>query len=257
MHGLAAGGSRRSWEGNARSRANKRDQWDFSTAVSSRTCPATAEPSSARRRRPEPEERHDARRSRQPEPEASAAEPATPEPSPSRRAERRAEPTQPEPAERRAERSPSRADGGRPRRRSTRRRRREPERRGRGSALSEALAPARAAGDQRRSRRPHRRAASERRAKVISFANQKGGVAKTTTTLNLAVAFAESGHRVLCVDLDPQGNLTMSQGIDPDKVEEQHVRRARRPDPDPRDHPASARSTSPSPRSTSPAPRSR
>jgi Mrp family chromosome partitioning ATPase len=56
-------------------------------------------------------------------------------------------------------------------------------------------------------------------AKVISFANQKGGVAKTTTTLNLAVAFAESGHRVLCVDLDPQGNLTMSQGIDPDRVE--------------------------------------
>jgi len=60
---------------------------------------------------------------------------------------------------------------------------------------------------------------SERRAKIISFANQKGGVAKTTTTLNLAVAFAESGHDVLCVDLDPQGNLTMSQGIDPDKVE--------------------------------------
>jgi chromosome partitioning protein len=56
-------------------------------------------------------------------------------------------------------------------------------------------------------------------AKVISFANQKGGVAKTTTTLNLAVAFSESGHRVLCIDLDPQGNLTMSQGIDPDKVE--------------------------------------
>ncbi len=54
---------------------------------------------------------------------------------------------------------------------------------------------------------------------VIAFANQKGGVAKTTTTLNLAVAFAESGYRVLCVDLDPQGNLTMSQGIDPDKVE--------------------------------------
>jgi chromosome partitioning protein len=56
-------------------------------------------------------------------------------------------------------------------------------------------------------------------AEVIAFANQKGGVAKTTTTLNLAVAFAESGHRVLCIDLDPQGNLTMSQGIDPDKVE--------------------------------------
>jgi chromosome partitioning protein len=60
---------------------------------------------------------------------------------------------------------------------------------------------------------------SERKAQIISFANQKGGVAKTTTTLNLAVAFAESGNRVLAVDLDPQGNLTMSQGIDPDKVE--------------------------------------
>jgi chromosome partitioning protein len=56
-------------------------------------------------------------------------------------------------------------------------------------------------------------------ADVIAFANQKGGVAKTTTTLNLAVAFAEQGYRVLCIDLDPQGNLTMSQGIDPDKVE--------------------------------------
>jgi chromosome partitioning protein len=56
-------------------------------------------------------------------------------------------------------------------------------------------------------------------AKVIAFANQKGGVAKTTTTLNLAVAFAEAGNRVLAVDLDPQGNLTMSQGIDPDSVD--------------------------------------
>ena len=54
--------------------------------------------------------------------------------------------------------------------------------------------------------------------KVISLANQKGGVAKTTTTLNLAVAFAEEGHRILCVDMEPQGNLTMSQGIDPDTL---------------------------------------
>jgi chromosome partitioning protein len=57
------------------------------------------------------------------------------------------------------------------------------------------------------------------KAKVIAFANQKGGVAKTTTTLNLAAAFAEEGHRVLCIDMDPQGNLTMSQGIDPDSLE--------------------------------------
>src|SRR6266508_384802 len=55
---------------------------------------------------------------------------------------------------------------------------------------------------------------------VIAFANQKGGVAKTTTTLNLAVAFKEKGYSVLAVDLDPQGNLTMSQGMDPDQVEQ-------------------------------------
>ena len=54
---------------------------------------------------------------------------------------------------------------------------------------------------------------------VIALANQKGGVAKTTTTLNLGVALAEQGLRVLCVDLDPQGNLTMSQGLNPDAIE--------------------------------------
>jgi chromosome partitioning protein len=57
------------------------------------------------------------------------------------------------------------------------------------------------------------------KAKVYAFTNQKGGVAKTTTTLNLAAAFVESGYRVLCVDLDPQANLTMSQGVDPDTLE--------------------------------------
>jgi chromosome partitioning protein len=56
-------------------------------------------------------------------------------------------------------------------------------------------------------------------AKVIAFANQKGGVAKTTTTLNLGVALAEQQHRVLLIDLDPQGNLTMSQGMNPDEIE--------------------------------------
>jgi chromosome partitioning protein len=67
-----------------------------------------------------------------------------------------------------------------------------------------------------------RTSASEgvRLGQVIAFANQKGGVAKTTTTLNLAVAFTEQGYRVLAVDLDPQGNLTMSQGMDPDAVEQ-------------------------------------
>ena len=54
---------------------------------------------------------------------------------------------------------------------------------------------------------------------VIALANQKGGVAKTTTTLNLGVALGEMGRRVLLVDLDPQGNLTMSQGLNPDVIE--------------------------------------
>jgi chromosome partitioning protein len=72
------------------------------------------------------------------------------------------------------------------------------------------------------STRPRNGTPSSRGAKlgqVIAFANQKGGVAKTTSTLNLAVAFKERGFNVLAVDLDPQGNLTMSQGMDPDTVE--------------------------------------
>ena len=70
--------------------------------------------------------------------------------------------------------------------------------------------------------RPRKRTSTSKGAtlgQVIAFANQKGGVAKTTTTLNLAVAFKEQGFDVLTVDLDPQGNLTMSQGMDPDQVE--------------------------------------
>jgi chromosome partitioning protein len=65
---------------------------------------------------------------------------------------------------------------------------------------------------------PHQEEAPKH-ATVIAFANQKGGVAKTTSTLNLAAALAEEGHRVLCVDMDPQGNLTMSQGLNPDSIE--------------------------------------
>jgi chromosome partitioning protein len=70
--------------------------------------------------------------------------------------------------------------------------------------------------------RPAVRPASEAapaQTQVIALANQKGGVAKTTTTLNLGVAFSEQGFRVLLVDLDPQGNLTMSQGLNPDTIE--------------------------------------
>ncbi len=52
----------------------------------------------------------------------------------------------------------------------------------------------------------------------IAVANQKGGVAKTTTTHNLGYALAEAGRRVLLIDLDPQGGLTFSSGIDPESL---------------------------------------
>ena len=72
---------------------------------------------------------------------------------------------------------------------------------------------------QARSRARTRKGARRTGAAVVAVANQKGGVAKTTSVASLGAAFAELGKRVLLVDLDAQACLTFSLGVDPDGVE--------------------------------------